>query len=127
MEYFGMKKTITITRRKAGRGDEIELRFAPVVSAFAGIRTVSRGKGKGFGSGALKVNGKIFAMMSSKGEFVVKLPKERVDELLRSGQGERFDPGHGRLMKEWVVVLAQLSLLGASFGNFAGFATREAA
>jgi hypothetical protein len=64
---------------------------------------VSRG-GKGFGSGALKVNGKIFAMMSSKGAFVVKLPKERVDELVSTGKGEYFDPGHGRLMKQWVAV-----------------------
>ena len=53
---------------------------------------------------ALKVNGKIFAMMSSKGKFVLKLSKKRVDELVSSGKGERFDPGHGRVMKEWVVV-----------------------
>jgi len=53
----------------------------------------------------LKVNGKIFAMFS-KGRFVTKLPKQRVDELVSSDKGERFDPGHGRLMKEWVVVRA---------------------
>jgi len=50
------------------------------------------------------VNGKIFAMMSSKGKFVLKLSKKRVDELVSSGKGERFDPGHGRVMKEWVVL-----------------------
>lgn len=43
-------------------------------------------------------------MMSSKGEFVVKLPKARVDDLVGSSQGRRFDPGHGRLMREWLVV-----------------------
>jgi hypothetical protein len=48
------------------------------------------------------VNDKIFAMMSSKGEFVVKLSKQRVDELVTGGKGCRFDPGHGRVMKEWV-------------------------
>jgi hypothetical protein len=32
----------------------------------------------------------------------VKLPKERVDELIADGTGTHFDPGHGRLMKEWV-------------------------
>ncbi|MGA8659721.1 MAG: hypothetical protein WB586_26675 [Chthoniobacterales bacterium] len=96
-----------ITKRRAGQADEIDPRFGPVVDAFAADRAVSRGKGKGFGTGALKVNGKIFAMMSSKGKFVVKLPKERVDELLRSGKGERFNPGQGKLMKEWVVVLAR--------------------
>jgi hypothetical protein len=32
------------------------------------------------------------------------LPKERVDELVRDGTGAYFDPGHGRLMKEWVAL-----------------------
>jgi hypothetical protein len=43
-------------------------------------------------------------MLSSKGRFVVKLPRERVDELVGRGQGRYFDPGHGRLMKEWLEV-----------------------
>jgi hypothetical protein len=34
----------------------------------------------------------------------VKLPRARVDELLAAGAGERFDPGHGRVMKEWIAV-----------------------
>jgi hypothetical protein len=38
--------------------------------------------GKGFGSSALKVEGRIFAMLTSRSEFVVKLPRERVDETL---------------------------------------------
>jgi hypothetical protein len=83
---------------------EIDPRFAPVVKAFAKDRAVSRESRKGFGSGALKVHGKIFAMMSSRSKFVVKLPKGRVDELVAAGLGERFDPGHGRAMKEWIVV-----------------------
>lgn len=59
---------------------------------------------KGFGSGALKVNGKIFTMMTAKGKFVVKLSKKRVDDLVSRGKGEHFDPGHGRKIKEWLVV-----------------------
>ena len=78
-----------------------------VVDAFADDRQVCPpGTGKGFGSGALKVNGKIFAMISSKGEFVVKLPEERVNELVAAGKGSRFDPGRGRVMKAWLVVTA---------------------
>ena len=65
---------------------------------------MSQAEGKGFGSGALKVSGKIFAMQSSNGHFVVKLPKTRVDELVEAGRGQRFDPGRGRLMREWLVV-----------------------
>ena len=80
-------------------------RFAMVVSAFADDREVSLpGSGKGFGSRALKMNGKIFAMMSSKGHFVVKLSEDRVNALIAAGKGTRFDPGRGRLMKEWLVV-----------------------
>ena len=79
---------------------EIDLRYVPVVEAFAERRGVSRENRKGFGSGALKVKGKIFAMMSSKRQFVVKLPKNRVDELVNLGKGQRFDPGHG-IRPQW--------------------------
>jgi hypothetical protein len=44
----------------------------------------------------------VFALCS-RGKVVVKLPAERVDELIAAG-GRRFDPGHGRLMREWVSV-----------------------
>jgi TfoX/Sxy family transcriptional regulator of competence genes len=54
-------------------------------------------------SDGLKTGGKFFAMVS-RGELVVKLPRERVDELVEAGEGHRFDPGHGRLMKEWVAL-----------------------
>ena len=55
------------------------------------------------GSDGLKTAGKFFAMVS-RGELVVKLPRERVDELVEAGAGHRFDPGHGRLMKEWIAL-----------------------
>jgi hypothetical protein len=87
----------------------IEKRFAAIVSALRGKHGVTAPSGeaggrKAFGSSALKVKDKVFAMVSSKGEFVVKLPRDRVDALVTSGDGVRFDPGHGRIMKEWVVV-----------------------
>jgi len=86
-------------KRAAPTGDDD--RFAPVIQAFADERGVS--SGKMFGSVGLKVNGKVFAMCV-KGRLVAKLPKARVDELVASGGGEYFDPGHGRTMKEWVAV-----------------------
>lgn len=67
---------------------------------------LAEGPKKSFGSGTLKVNGKIFAMVTSAGHFVVKLPRARVDALALEGAGSRFDPGHGRLMKEWLQVAA---------------------
>lgn len=84
-------------------------RFAALAETFAGEPGVDFGQGakKGFGSSALKVNGKIFAMVSAADEFVVKLPRARVDELEASGVGKKFDPGHGRLMKEWLALSAK--------------------
>ena len=80
--------------------------FKKVVRAFAahpGV-TVGAGRKKGFGASALSTRAKIFAMLSSRNRFVVKLPKMRVDALVAAGRGGPFDPGHGRLMKEWLEV-----------------------
>ncbi len=95
------KKATTKKATKAHAAPKIDPRFVPVVSAFARDRNVSAGTL--MSSYGLKVNGKIFAMLV-RGEFVVKLPKQKVDQIVSGGNGRRFDPGHGRLMKEWVVV-----------------------
>ena len=86
--------------------NETEKRFAEIVEAFARNPAVTHSKqgSRLFGSSALKVHDKIFAMVSSSGEFVVKLPKARVDALVASGAGERFDANRGRPMKEWLEV-----------------------
>jgi hypothetical protein len=79
--------------------------FARIVRALKAKPGVTLGASKkGFGSTALCVHGKIFAMVSSNGSFVVKLPKDRVDALVVSGEGLRFAPGTGRVMKEWLAV-----------------------
>jgi hypothetical protein len=80
-------------------------RYAAVVDEFIKNANVTKGAPgkKGFGSDALQIDGKIFAMLSSKQLFVVKLPRHRVDALVAARHGSRFDPGHGRPMKEWFV------------------------
>jgi len=40
-------------------------------------------------------------------DAVQKLPKARVDELVASGAGERFDAHRDRPMKEWLAVRSQ--------------------
>jgi TfoX/Sxy family transcriptional regulator of competence genes len=81
--------------------------FADIVHALASTDGVSVGSGRrGFGSDALQADGRIFAM-ARRGGLVLKLPSERVAELVASGDGEPFDTGKGRPMKEWVVVSPQ--------------------
>jgi hypothetical protein len=93
-----------MTERAAPDRDPHTL-YAAIVKALSRHDGVTVGaEKKGFGSSALQVNGRIFAMLSSKGQFVVKLPRDRVDALVASGTAVRFDPGHGRVMKEWAVI-----------------------
>jgi hypothetical protein len=90
----------------SGAPDE---RFTAIVEALRGNPDVTYGadepQGKNrFGSSGLKIGGKLFAMLAG-GRLVVKLPRQRVDALVASGDGERFDPRRdGRLMKEWLTV-----------------------
>jgi hypothetical protein len=90
--------------------------FAGLVSAFSAEPDVtvpgspdatgspgSLGSQRGFGSSALKVGGSIFAMLSVD-QLVVKFPASRVQELIKSGEGESFAAGRGKPMKEWVAV-----------------------
>ena len=79
-----------------------EPRFQQLAAALLPDPEVTEATGFGATPG-MRVKGKIFAMLA-KGELVVKLPKERVDELVASEAGTHFDPGHGRLMKEWASV-----------------------
>jgi hypothetical protein len=84
-----------------------ESRYASLVSAFANAEGVTEGSerpGRPFGSNGLKVNHHIFAMLV-RGRLVVKLPRERVAELVHAGEGRRYDPrSDGRLMQEWLTL-----------------------
>lgn len=103
-----MKKKLPARKKKPVAAKALPLMtlhpdFARVVKAFAGERDVTPPhEGRVFGFRGLKTGGKIFAMMSSKQHFVVKLPKDRVAALVAARKGTYFDPGHGRLMKEWL-------------------------
>src|SRR5918996_1314569 len=79
-----------------------EERFAAIADGQLRAGDVSAGTGFGRSQG-LRIAGKIFAMLVN-GELVVKLPRERVQDLSASGVGHAFDPGHGRVMMEWVSV-----------------------
>jgi hypothetical protein len=83
---------------------ESEQRFATVVDALLAEPGVTPPSGgSGFGRASLRADGRIFAMLV-RGDYVVKLPKGRVDELVDAGHGCRFDANKGTPMKEWLRV-----------------------
>jgi hypothetical protein len=83
--------------------DELSPEFAALISEFTNRPRVTYG-GRGFGARGLRVDGKIFAMLDSKGRFVVKVPRPRAHDLVARGQAIQFEPVPGRPMKEWLVM-----------------------
>ena len=81
--------------------------WGPIAKAQLATRGVTAGKGFGKTEG-LRISGKIFAMLVGD-ELVVKLPKERVDELVDADVAKRFDAGKGRPMKEWASIAPSAS------------------
>ena len=65
---------------------------------------------------SLKTKKKMFAMFS-KGNYVVKLPKERVEELISTGDGLPYDPGNGKIMKEWVIIPEEYANKWIEYGS----------
>lgn len=58
---------------------------------------------KMFDARTLRLSGKIFAMLV-KGALVVKLPRKRAEAFVAARKGDLFDPGHGRLMRQWLAI-----------------------
>jgi TfoX/Sxy family transcriptional regulator of competence genes len=80
---------------------DAETLFNDISESFLGTPNVTTAKM--FGGSALKVKNKVFACFY-KGKLVLKLPRERVDDLVASGGAAHFDSGTGRPAKEWVAI-----------------------
>lgn len=85
-------------------------RFEDLTGEFSDIDGVRLPHGgSGFGRGALRYHGKIFAMLV-RGDLVVKLPQDRVAELVGAGHGEHFTANKGTPMREWFAAPADCPL-----------------
>jgi hypothetical protein len=85
----------------------VQERFDDIVSAFVGrpgVTPPAAGGPRRFGSDALRVDGSVFCMVSSGDRFVVKLPAERVRELIAASVGGPFQAGKKSPMRQWLVV-----------------------
>src|SRR5947207_4831593 len=89
-------------------GDDIadlskpEDRYQDLVDELIGADGVTPPRGgSGFGRSAVRFENKIFAMFV-RGRLVVKLPAERVAELIAAGEGVGFDANKGTPMREWL-------------------------
>ncbi len=82
-------------------------RFDDVVAALVDKPGVEAGRM--FASRTLTADGKVFSM-AVKGRLVVKLDETRAANLIDSGHADRFDPGHGRAMKQWVFIAGDARL-----------------
>ncbi len=86
---------------------DVKLLFAQLAEGFAGrdrVTLPADGPQRGFGAGALRVDGTIFAMLS-RGLLTVKLPPPRVRELVADDTGVPFRKTEAHTpWREWVAV-----------------------
>jgi hypothetical protein len=81
--------------------DQTDPRYEDLIDELMGEPGVTPPQGRGFGRSAVRFNGKIFVMFV-RGRLVLKLPEDRIENLITSGHGIRFDANKGTPMREWL-------------------------
>lgn len=101
---------MSVSSSSLGPVADIRSRYEDLVDDLVGIEGVTPpAGGSGFGRGALRYRGKIFAMLV-RGRLVVKIPADRVTALINSGDGAAFDANKGTPMREWFSLDSESSL-----------------
>jgi hypothetical protein len=96
------RSTVNAVRDEGVEGLGPQDRYADLVDELTGVPGVDPpGGGRGFGRTALRYETKIFAMLV-RGRLVLKLPADRVDQLVGGGDGVHFDANKGTPMREWL-------------------------
>ena len=75
--------------------------YADIKEYFANNSQVEVSSGKG--AQGIKYKGKMFIMFYN-GDLVIKLPPDRIKELIEAGDGMPFDPGTGKPMKDRMLI-----------------------
>ena len=75
--------------------------YAEVKKYFNTVQATEVNTGRG--AQGIKYNKKMFAMFY-KGDLTVKLPPQRVTEIIANGDGLAQDPGTGKAMKDRVLI-----------------------
>ncbi len=84
-----------------GAESEPESWYEDLIDGLLGSDGVTPPRGGGgFGRSAVRFQDKIFVMLV-RGRLVLKLPADRIDELITAGDGIRFDANKGTPMREW--------------------------
>ena len=82
--------------------EHLRERYDDLIDALVGEPGVTPPERKsGFGRSAIRYDRKMFAMFV-RGRLVLKLPEQRVNELVADGHGVPFDANKGVPYREWL-------------------------
>ena len=80
-----------------------EAHYAAIVAALIKAKGVTISSRRGFGQSGLMIHEKLFAVLRGP-TLLLKLPADRVAELIASKEGNAFDAGKGKPMREWITI-----------------------